>query len=61
MPQSNHSNQQEHAFQHEVKFLLPDVLVECAGALGRQPPQPRAEILTAGALQKIRVGDFHKV
>ena len=29
--------------------------------LGRQPPEPRAEILAPGALQIIRVRDAHQV
>ena len=50
-----------HASQHEIKLLRSDVFVQSVRALGRQPPQPRAEILAPGALQKIRIGDFHQV
>jgi hypothetical protein len=45
----------------EVKLLGPDVLVKCIGAVRRQPPKPRAENLTLGPLQKIRVGNLHHV
>jgi len=35
--------------------------VQRVRAPGRQPPEPRAEIVAPGALQIIRVGDFHQV
>ena len=45
------------AFQHEIKLLRADVLVQRVRAFRRQPPEPRAEILAPGALQIIRVRD----
>jgi hypothetical protein len=50
-----------HPFQHEIKLLRTDVLVQGARALGRQPPESGAEIAAPGSLQIIRVGDFHQV
>lgn len=49
------------AFQHEIKLLRADVFVQRVRALGRQPPEPRAEILAPRALQIIRVRDAHQV
>src|SRR6266511_1655419 len=49
------------AFQHEIKLLRADVLVQRVRALWRQPPEPRSEILAPGAIQIIRVRDAHQV
>src|SRR5205807_6801583 len=48
-------------FQHEIKLLRAGALVQRVRASGRQPPEPRAEILASGALQIIRVRDAHQV
>jgi NADPH-dependent 2,4-dienoyl-CoA reductase/sulfur reductase-like enzyme len=49
------------AFEHKIKFLRTDVLVQRVRAFGWQSPQPRAQILAARALQIIRVRNFHQV
>jgi hypothetical protein len=49
------------AFQNEIKLLRANMLVQGVGALGRHAPNPRAEILTAGPLQKISIRNFHQV
>ena len=46
---------------HHIQLLLPQVLVQCVGAPGRQPPEPRGQVFAAGALQKIRIRDFHEI
>ena len=49
------------AFEHEVEFLGPDVLVQGVGTPGRQPPQAGTEVLAAGPLQEVRVRYLHEI
>src|SRR5437879_569436 len=49
------------AFQHEIKFLRADMLVQRVRALRRQPPEPRAQVLAPRALQIIRIRYLHQV
>ena len=50
-----------HALQNKIKLLRADMFVQRVRAVGRQPPEPRSEILAPGSLQIIRVWDFHQV
>src|ERR1035441_9130916 len=43
------------ACQHEIKFLLPDVLVQRVCALRRQPPESRTHVLTPGDRKSTRL------
>src|SRR6266481_2282190 len=49
------------AFDDKIKFLHFGMAMECVGAFGWETPEPRAENLAFGALQKIGIWNFHHV